>query len=106
MSELTDEELAKAAQEIHKEFRALFPGTAPASLDVTCAVQTTHDAGGIPVAVTDEVYWRYDHPPMGVKLFLLTKGGIAVTGNWSNDGRYLGWQYLFKRDKAKELLIE
>lgn len=73
------------------------PGTEPASLDHRIKA----DAGGMPVAVAD-IYWRYDDPPRGVKLFLLTKGGVAVTGPWSTDGRYIAWQYMFKRDKAKE----
>ena len=42
-------------------------------------------------------------PPMGVKLNLLTVGGIAVTGNWSWYGGYVGWQYLFKRDIEQEM---
>ena len=58
--------------------------------------------GGMPVAVSDDLYWRYDNPPRGVKLNLLTKGGVSVTGNWTDDGRYIGWQYLFKRNAELE----
>lgn len=59
-------------------------------------------AGGAPVAVSRELYWRYDKAPTGAKLFLLTKGGVAVTGQWRDDGSFTAWQYLFKRDKSKE----
>lgn len=50
-------------------------------------------------------YWLYpaDHtPPTGVKLALLTRGGVQVTGQWSGDGSFTAWQYLFRRDKTKE----
>jgi hypothetical protein len=33
---------------------------------------------------------------------LLTIGEICVFGPWTNDGRYLGWTELPKRDRAKE----
>ncbi len=43
--------------------------------------------------------------PKGVKLTLLTRGGIQVTGFWEED-LYVAWQYLFKipqsvKDKMK-----
>lgn len=41
-------------------------------------------------------------PPTGVKLHLLTIGGISVHGNWSWQGGFVAWQYLFKRDEAEE----
>lgn len=41
-------------------------------------------------------------PPGGAKVQLLTKGGICVTGTWSDNGTYLGWAPLPKRDKEKE----
>lgn len=71
-------------------------GTVPASLRVS------ENAGGGAVAVSQDIYWRYDAAPRGVKLFLLTKGGVAVTGTWSDNGGYLAWQSMFKRDKTKE----
>lgn len=71
---------------------------------MTARIQPSSD--GMAVAVSTEHYWRYDPPPRGVKLFLLTRGGIAVTGNWTDDGRFIGWQYLFKRDKSKEPLCD
>jgi FMN-dependent NADH-azoreductase len=44
-----------------------------------------------------------DEPPVGgAKVLLLTRGGVCVTGPWSDDGRYLGWAPLPKRDKTKE----
>jgi hypothetical protein len=41
-------------------------------------------------------------PPGGAKVQLLTKGGVCVTGCWSDSGGYLGWAPLPKRDKDKE----
>lgn len=41
-------------------------------------------------------------PPGGAKVLLLTKGGMCATGPWSNDGRFLGWAPLPKRNKIKE----
>jgi len=41
-------------------------------------------------------------PPGGADVTLLTIGGIAVRGTWSDDGRYLGWAPLPKRDHEKE----
>ena len=50
--------------------------------------------------------WIYPHqetPPQGVKLALLTIGGVQVTGAWTNGGHYMAWQRLFKRDKTEEV---
>lgn len=61
--------------------------------------------------MTDQRYsagsmpWLYpqEHkPPAGTKIALLTRGGIQVTGEWRDDGSFIAWQYLFKRDKEKE----
>ena len=52
-----------------------------------------------------KLHWIYPQeakPPTGIKLSLLTKGGVQVTGVWVNDGSYIAWQALFKRDKDKE----
>ncbi len=47
-----------------------------------------------------------DPPPAGgAKVHLLTRDGIAVTGCWADDGRFLGWAPLHKRDRAKEALL-
>lgn len=43
-----------------------------------------------------------ERPAGGAKVLLLTVGGVCVTGQWSDDGRYLGWAPLPKRDVAKE----
>lgn len=40
--------------------------------------------------------------PGGADVMLLTTGGVAVRGCWSDDGRYLGWAPLPKRDRQKE----
>lgn len=54
------------------------------------------------VAVSQDVYWRYDQAPIGVDVFLLTEGGIGVRGQWREGGGFIGWHPLFKRDKTKE----
>lgn len=56
----------------------------------------------MPYAVSNDIYWRYDKAPTGVKLFLLTKGGIAVTGVWKDGAGFTAWREMFKRDKALE----
>jgi len=40
-----------------------------------------------------------EKPPSGKNL-LLTIGNIAVTGVWTNEGRYKAWQRLLRRDKV------
>lgn len=63
------------------------------------------------MAVTDKTYavggakWEYPHqkaPPRGKKIALLTEGGMQTHGHWQEDGGFIGWQYLFKRDKEAE----
>lgn len=44
-------------------------------------------------------------PPGGADVHLLTTGGICVRGPWSNDGRFLGWAPLPKRNKEREALL-
>lgn len=41
-------------------------------------------------------------PLSGAKVQLLTKGGVHTTGPWSNNGFYLGWLPLPKRNHHKE----
>lgn len=41
-------------------------------------------------------------PPGGSKVLLLTIGGVCVTGTWQNNGHFLGWAPMPKRDKTKE----
>lgn len=47
-----------------------------------------------------------DKPPGGADVHLLTIGGVCVRGPWNDDGRYLGWAPLPKRnhDREAELL--
>mgnify|MGYP000161768254 CR=1 FL=1 len=45
-------------------------------------------------------------PPGGHKVQLLTIGGIHTTGPWVDDGFYVAWLPLPKRNRAKEALIE
>jgi hypothetical protein len=51
--------------------------------------------------------WRYPQagdplPPGGSKVLLLTIGHVCVSGPWTDDGRYVAWAPLPKRDKSKE----
>ena len=41
-------------------------------------------------------------PPGGAKVLLLTQGHVCVQGNWADNGPYLGWAPLPKRNKEKE----
>lgn len=43
--------------------------------------------------------------PRGVKLQILTTGGIAVLGEWKDDTNFMAWAPLIKRNKEKEALI-
>ena len=44
-------------------------------------------------------------PPGGSKVLLLTIGGICVSGQWKDDGSFLAWAPLPKRDKTKEAML-
>lgn len=60
-----------------------------------------------PVATATVSTWRYpvagdELPPGGSKVLLLTVGGVAVTGPWTHDGRYIAWAPLPRRAKDKE----
>ncbi len=43
--------------------------------------------------------------PGGADVHLLTIGGVCVRGPWQNDGRYLGWAPLPKRNEEREARI-
>lgn len=45
-------------------------------------------------------------PPGGVKVHLLTKGGVCIEGHWKNGAGFLGWAALPARDKEKELKLK
>lgn len=48
-------------------------------------------------AESGDVYWRdpeWCTPPRGVKLLLLTSGGVAVFGEWRDDSNYEAWSPL------------
>lgn len=52
-----------------------------------------------------EVEWIYpqeQEPPTGVKLNILTVGGVAIQGNWQYSVGFVAWQYMFKRNRTKE----
>lgn len=51
-------------------------------------------------AVSGEVYWRDPHgspPPRGVKMLILTDGGVAVIGSWTDDSNFVAWSPLPKK---------
>lgn len=54
-------------------------------------------------AASGQVYWREpkdEPPPRGVKLLLLTSGGVACFGDWMEDSNFVAWSPLpKKRDK-------
>ena len=58
----------------------------------------------------DAPEWRYPlldgEPPKGKKLNLLTSGGVAVMGQWSDGSNYIAWAPLIKASKAKEHMIK
>lgn len=45
-------------------------------------------------------------PPGGADVHLLTVGGICVRGCWSNDGGFLGWAPLPKRNRVREAELQ
>jgi hypothetical protein len=48
-------------------------------------------------AAAGQVYWRYPEyqpPPRGVKLLLLTSGGVACLGDWREDSNLVAWSPL------------
>ena len=54
-------------------------------------------------APPNDIYWRYTEPaPRGVKLTLLTRGNVQVTGDWTDNGGYKAWSPLIRRDKQLE----
>lgn len=63
---------------------------------------------------SNESWWRYDGmlyngvplpAPKGEKVALLTKGGQQVIGVWQDNGGFLAWAPLIKRDKQVEELL-
>lgn len=40
--------------------------------------------------------------PLGVKLQILTTGGVVTLSQWSDDTNFIAWAPLLKRNKAKE----
>jgi hypothetical protein len=55
------------------------------------------------------VEWIYPHeqePPRGVKLHILQGGCISIQSQWAEGQGYKAWQYMFKRNKEKEVEYE
>lgn len=53
-------------------------------------------------AASGEVYWRDptdEPPPRGVKLLILTSGGVAVMGDWVTDSNFVAWSPLPRKRK-------
>jgi hypothetical protein len=51
-------------------------------------------------ALAGEVGWNdpeWNPPPRGVKLLILTSGGVAVLGDWRDDSNFVAWSPLPKR---------
>jgi len=45
-------------------------------------------------------------PPLGVKVLLLTRYGMCLVGQWSNNDFYVGWAPLPTRNKEKEAFLK
>ena len=57
-------------------------------------------------ALPGDLYWRdavLNPPPIGVKLLLLTEGGVAVVGDWKDDGGFIAWCPLPKKKITKQI---
>jgi hypothetical protein len=53
-------------------------------------------------AASGEVYWRDpadEPPPRGVKLLILTSGGVAAIGDWVDDSNFVAWSPLPRKRK-------
>ena len=51
-------------------------------------------------AVAGTVYWRdpaIEPPPRGVKLLVLTRGGVTVIGDWVTNSNFVAWSPMPKR---------
>lgn len=47
-----------------------------------------------PKPIVGSVIWRdprVDPPPLGVRLFLLTRFGVCIQGNWYEEGQFAAW---------------
>lgn len=52
-----------------------------------------------------EIYWRYEVPQnTDAKVFLLTRGFVAVVGNWRGayGEQFIAWAPMLKRNKDTE----
>ena len=55
-------------------------------------------------AASGDVYWRdpvAEVPPRGVKLLVLTSGGVAVIGDWTGDSNFVAWSPLPRKRVSK-----
>ena len=65
-----------------------------------CADGLMSDNKNMPAKASHQVYWRKpedERPPRGVKLLILTSGGVAVIGDWVDDSNFVAWSPLPKR---------
>lgn len=54
----------------------------------------------MPAAADTAVNWRNpatDPPPLGVKLLLMTSGGVAILGGWAEGSNLVAWSPLPRR---------
>ncbi len=54
------------------------------------------------LAASGDVYWRDpadETPPRGVKLLVLTSGGVAVISDWTEDSNFVAWSPLPRKRK-------
>ena len=51
---------------------------------------------------TDRFLWPDEYvPPRGVKLLLLTSGGVAVVGDWTDDSNLVAWRPLPRKPQQR-----
>lgn len=51
-------------------------------------------------AISGEVFWRNpdeEKPPRGVKLLMLTSGGVTVIGDWVTNSNLVAWSPMPKK---------
>lgn len=44
-------------------------------------------------------------PPIGQKMYLLTRFGTAIVGTWSTDGSVIGWRPLYRMTPKQKAII-
>ena len=55
-------------------------------------------------ALAGQAYWRdpeKEPPPRGMKLLVLTSGGVTVISDWVTDSNFVAWSPMPKKEFAK-----